>query len=55
MAALCVDDIYPEFDIMTQFLINEIIRAQKLDALQNRLGKRTNPIQDKKKAIFQAV
>ena len=36
MAALCVDNLHPEFDIMTRFLINEIICAQKLDALQNR-------------------
>ena len=36
MAALCADNIHPEFDIMTRFLIEEIIRAQKLDALENR-------------------
>lgn len=35
MAALCVDGIHPEFDIMTRFLINEIIVAQSLDALEN--------------------
>jgi len=35
MAALCADNIHPEFDIMTRFLIEEIIRAQKLDALEN--------------------
>lgn len=55
MAALCVDDIYPEFDIMTQFLINDIICAQKLDALQNRLGKCTNSGHYKKRLFFRAV